>query len=146
MMPRLVPLALVLVLGAAACSGDETDLNTEGPAQIRVDVEQRNGSGERGSVALFPRPDRRTQVSIELNSMPRDTPQPASIHAGTCDALEDEALYKLNPVRPNRNGSGRSLTTIAVGLEELEAGPHALNVVRSASSKVAVACGDLPNP
>jgi len=139
-------LVVVLALGLAGCGDEDSALDHSEPAQIRVDIEQQNDSGETGTAALFLLPERQTQVTLELNGMPRDSLQPAEIRTGTCDDLDAEAAHTLRPVRPNPNGFGRSVTRLPVGLEELQSGGFAIVVRRSAASEVLAACGGIPTP
>jgi hypothetical protein len=139
----------LLAFVAVGCGDDDVQnrIGIEGPAQIRIDLEQQNASGEFGTVVLFPLPNRRTRVAIELSGMPREGTQPAQIHEGTCDDLDPKAAYSLRPVREQSNGFGRSVTQIQAGLEELEAGSHAVNVQRSVQAPGrSVACADIPSP
>ena len=141
----LVFAALALVL--AGCGDDNAgQLDHDEPAQLRLDIDQLNDSGESGTVTLFFLPGRQTQVTVELDGAPPDTAQPAHIHKGTCDELDPKPAYGLLPIKADRTGVGRSVTRIPVGLEELEAGGYAINIHRSAESPdVYVACGNIPN-
>jgi hypothetical protein len=138
----------VLAVAAAGCGGDDdSGLDLTGPAQIRIEIEQQNESGESGTATLFVLPNRRTRVTLELNGMPHGGVQPAHIHQGTCDDLEPQPAYGLAAVRERTNGIGRSATTVAVGVEELQSGEHAINVHRSNQALGQyVACGEIPSP
>ena len=138
---------LALGVGCAGGSDKDSDLGDQGQSQIRFDIDQQSSSGESGTVAMFPLRNRKTRVTIELTGMDRDGIQPAHVHKGTCDDLDPKPAFGLTPVRERANGTGRSVTVIPVGLEELEVGPHAVNVHRSATAaNIYVACGNIPNP
>ena len=136
-----------LALALAGCGGGDEpgQLDHDEPAQLRIDMDQLNESGESGTATLFFLPNRRTQVTVELNGAPPDTAQPAHIHKGTCEELDPKPAYGLKPIKVSGSGVGRSVTRIPVGIEELESGGYAINVHRSAESpEVYVACGDIP--
>lgn len=98
-----------------------------------------NNSGETGMI-LMRESDKGLQVGIDIQSgFPKDTPQPAHIHKGSCAEL-GEVVYPLTNVT-----NGASMTTLQVSLSELKGQlPLAINVHKSESeSTVYVACADV---
>ncbi len=107
--------------------------------EIRIRLQEQNGSGESGSATLTPAAGGKTRVVLVLKSPTTDS-QPAHIHRGTCRNLDPDPLFGLiNVVH------GRSETVVDVPLSTLTSGGYAINVHHSNSNLGRyVACGDLP--
>ncbi|MBM3944474.1 MAG: hypothetical protein FJ317_03160 [SAR202 cluster bacterium] len=94
-------------------------------------------SGQAGVALLFSQ-GARTQVIISVNNVTA-LPQPAHIHAGSCDVLGG-VTQPLNSVE-----NGWSSTIVNASLVSLRAGGFAINIHKSAFEvSVYMACGDIP--
>jgi hypothetical protein len=104
-------------------------------------LNEQNGSGQHGTVALKPRGDK-TVIEIHLLGASTTVAEPAHIHMGTCAKLDPAPKYPLTAVV-----DGISETTVDQPMSALVAGGMAVNVHKSAADiKTYVACGDLTAP
>jgi hypothetical protein len=104
---------------------------------VRVTLTEQNGSGQNG-VAVLTEQGGRLMVTIDISGG-TETPQPAHIHRGTCANLDPAPAYPLANVV-----SGKSETTLEIGMTALQGGEFAINVHKSAAeASVYVACGDI---
>jgi hypothetical protein len=131
-MKRISTIACAMALAAAGALAQGT-----GNAVI-VPLAAQNASGETGTVTLTPEGDK-TRVTIKLDGTPAGVAQPAHVHEGTCDKIDPKPKYPLPDVK-----DGASTTTLAVKIESIVDGRHAVNVHKSGSDlKTYVACGTL---
>jgi hypothetical protein len=139
-MPRFTPalralVILVAVLTLAACGGDDDE--AAGNGEVAVELAEQNDSGQSGTATLAPTDDGQTSVTLELSDQP-DVPQPAHIHAGTCEEL-GEVVHPLTNVE-----DGSSETTVDVSIDELQDGEFAINAHESEQNIANyVACGPI---
>jgi Cu/Zn superoxide dismutase len=130
-------LLTVLVLGLAACGGDDGDDEAAGGDTVTVELAEQNGSGESGTATLTAE-GAQTRVVLDLSNPVADS-QPAHIHPGTCANLDPAPAYPLPNVE-----NGSSEATVDVTLGELTSGEFAVNVHESNdAADVYVACGDI---
>ena len=136
-------LALVLLVGAfGACGGDDGGSAGGGGAaspgggtsgEILVDLLERNGSGQTGTVTLT-RSGEGTLVTVETVSYLVD-PQPVNVYTGTCDAL-GKVAHELPTIE-----DGISVATLAVPPGDVRG---AVSVAESrAKPEAQVACGEI---
>lgn len=103
-----------------------------------VALQEQNGSGESGTGTLSLNDDGSLHVSLQLSGAPAES-QPAHIHKGTCANLDPAPAFPLTNVV-----NGSSETDVQVSLDDLAAGPYAINVHKSeAEADTYVACGDI---
>lgn len=108
------------------------------PTHMTVILNPLNQSKQDG-IAQLVGEDGKTRVFITLNNPPKNTPQPAHIHIGSCPGV-GEVKYPLSDVV-----EGHSETLINVDLNELKQQlPLAINVHKSASeAKTYTSCAQL---
>jgi hypothetical protein len=125
----------VVVAGAlAACGGDGDE--EAGGETVTVELAEQSGSGQSGTATLAAAGEASTTVVVELSNTPED-PQPAHIHAGTCEQLDPTPAYALSSVE-----NGRSRTTLPVALAELRDAELVINIHESvAEIATYAACG-----
>ena len=126
----LVFVVLLLTIGGTGVVWAETGLS-------KADLKAQNNSGEDGTVVLSGMPNGTTQVEITLNGAAGLT-QPAHIHLGNCSKLDPNPVYTLHDVV-----NGQSTTTLNVQIGDLLGGRYAVEVHKSASDTLPVACGEL---
>jgi LPXTG-motif cell wall-anchored protein len=126
----LVFLVLLLGISSVGVVWAETGLS-------KADLKPQNNSGEEGTVVLSGMPGGTTKVEITLNGAAGLT-QPAHIHLGNCAKLDPNPAYTLNAVV-----NGQSATTLSVQIGDLLGGRYAVEVHKSASDTLPVACGEL---
>jgi len=130
-------LLTVLVLGLAACGGDDGDDEAAGGDTVTVELAEQNGSGESGTATLTAEGEQ-TRVALDLSNPASDS-QPAHIHAGTCANLDPAPAFALPNVE-----NGSSEATVDVTLDELTSGDYAVNVHKSNDeADVYVACAEI---
>jgi hypothetical protein len=107
--------------------------------QAILQFEAQNDSGITGGAILTELEGGDTAVTIGVVAVGFAEPMPAHVHEGTCDDLDPTPKYPLNDV-----ATGASNTVIEVGLDELLATPHAVNIHKSAAeADVYVACAEI---
>lgn len=109
------------------------------PRVLEIALGAQNNSGETGKAELS-ESNGKTKVELTLVGFPKDIPQPAHIHIGSCANL-GAVKYPLSfPV------NGKSETVLDVPLSQiLNELPLAINVHKSATeASVYVSCGDIP--
>jgi hypothetical protein len=105
---------------------------------VTVTMNALNGSNETGTATITDMGGGQIQVVVNLSNG-TSTPQPAHIHKGTCANLNPAPLYPLSNVV-----DGKSTTTVATTLQNLESGSYAVNVHKSAAEVTTyVSCGDI---
>jgi len=136
-MTTRILLLTALVLGLAACGGDDDGDEATGGDTVTVELAEQNGSGESGTATLTAEGEQ-TRVVLELSNPASDS-QPAHIHNGTCANLDPAPAFGLPNVE-----DGSSEATVDVTLDELTGGEYAVNVHKSNDeADVYVACGDI---
>lgn len=103
-----------------------------------ISLKEQNGSGELGSAVLTEK-DGKVTVTLDMTGAPKDTPQPAHIHSGSCPDVGAVAYPLTNVV------NGKSQTVLDTTFAKLDAKePLAINVHKSvAESSTYVSCGNL---
>lgn len=125
-------LAALSVLSGCGSGGAES-----GSGEVVLDLMEQSGSGESGTATLTADGEK-TKVVIALDN-PRTAPQPAHIHAGSCEELDPTPAFGLENVV-----DGASTTVVDEPLDDLRDGNYAINVHKSAAKlDVYVACGDI---
>ncbi len=150
---------LALVLGVAACGGDDDSAGEPAAAQseemssedggdageggaggsITIDLAAQNGSGVYGSgisgTATMTETSGTLDVFVTLDGDDGSSARPIHIHAGTCDDLGD-VVYGLTDVI-----DGSASSTVEATLADLE-GEFAINAHESADAiENYIACG-----
>ena len=100
-----------------------------------------NKSGETGMVIFADAGMGKTKITVELGGVPKDVPQPAHIHTGSCKIIGGVKYPLTNVV------DGKAETILPISFEELwKELPFAVNVHKStAEANVYVACADVTN-
>src|SRR5512139_797995 len=105
---------------------------------VTVKLEAQNNSGQTGTATLLPQGDK-TKVVILLSNAPAGIAQPAHIHLGQCDNLDQAPKWKLEPVK-----DGQSTTVVPVSLDTILKDKAAINIHKSAAEvQVYVSCGNI---
>lgn len=114
------------------------DQPTSQPLMLVVPFTALNNSGEIGNAVLRER-DGKVHIEIDVANAPKDVPQPAHIHRGSCPA-PSEVKYPLSSVV-----KGQSDTTLDTTLKDLLAAlPLAVNVHKSETEAgTYVSCGNI---
>jgi hypothetical protein len=131
---------VVIVLAALTLAGCGGSNGGSGSSEksATVTLSEQNGSGESGTAELTAIGDK-TRVVVDLKGEAAGGSQPAHIHKGSCDKLDPTPAYALPNVM-----SGKSETTVAVPLKDLQEQAYAINVHKSVTDlKTYVACGDI---
>lgn len=157
-------IVLTFLLGPGCGGGDDgsardgttsqaAEPGTEGEGtgeSVTIELLEENDSGQSGTATLTDVGLSGTGVVVELDP-PAGSPsvaQPASINAATCaevralesvEAQDQTVIKVLTEVR-----DGRSETTSASSLQELQTGGKSINVYRSSHPFPPVVCGDIP--
>jgi plastocyanin len=114
--------------------GDDDDT---GEGDLTVDLGELNDSGMSGTATLRANGDE-TEVVVQLDGATGG--HPAHIHNGTCNDLDPNPAFPLEPV----NEDGGSTTTVGISVEDLLAEPFAINIHLSSDEiGVYVACGEI---
>ena len=109
-----------------------------GENEVVVQLDELNDSGVSGTATLTAVGDNQTRVVIDVQGATGD--HPAHIHTGSCDDLNPNPLFPLN----NVDATGKSDTTVDVGLTELTGGGFAINLHKSQQEiGVYIACGNI---
>lgn len=107
---------------------------------IDVEMAEQNNSGQSGTVTLEAVGDNQTRVTIQVSPGAAGVQQPAHIHEGTCEDLNPQPKFPLNPVI-----DGMSETVVNASLETIQASQHAVNVHLSPQeASTYVSCGTIP--
>lgn len=105
--------------------------------EVTVSLQAQNNSNITGDAKLETE-DGQTKVTFDLENAAG--PHPAHLHEGTCANLTPAPKYPLTDVT-----AGKSETTVATTLSELQGTPHAINLHMSAQDLTTyVACADIP--
>jgi hypothetical protein len=138
-----VVIASALALLVSGCGGAE-EAGADDESSVIVELKELSGSAQSGTARLT-KVGEQTRVVLEVQSKsaqsgsPVAAPQPAHIHSGSCNQLNEIPEYALKDVR-----GGKSTTTVDVPLDALRRGVFAISVHESAAeSEVYVACGDI---
>lgn len=112
------------------------------PTVIRG-IQEKNNSGEVGTVSLTPAGPNKTRVVIDLRSFPGN-PQPAHIHRGkACDAVDSKPAFSLHDVVSSGSHLGHSDTMVNYPIDRLLSGNYVVDVHTSdRDSTHDVACGE----
>ena len=107
--------------------------------QAVLQFEAQNDSGITGGAILTELDGGETAVTIGVVAVGVAAPMPTHIPGGTSDDRDPTPKYPLNDV-----ATGASNTVVEVGLDELLATPHAVNIHKSAAeASVYVACAEI---
>ncbi|GEM_PF-541021 len=107
--------------------------------QMVYNFTAQNNSHETGTVTFSEASKDTTNVVIALNGAPKDVPQPAHIHVGSCKTLGAPSRPLTNVV----NGKSETILNISYGNLWKEV-PFAVNVHKSsAEANVYTACADV---
>jgi hypothetical protein len=104
---------------------------------IPVTLEPVNESGVEGRATQIEMDDS-VQISLMVQGLPKDGEYAAHIHKGTC-VTGGDVVIRLNPVKAESDGLGRSLTTIAAN----KLSPNEPHFVQVHGSSGVLACGDV---
>jgi hypothetical protein len=127
---------LALLLPLTACGGSDEAEADEG--SLRLELTEQNGSGQAGTATLTPSGNGTTAVVVELDNPP-GPPQPAHVHAGTCDDIGDVVA----PLTSLADGASES--SVPMTLAELQDGGLIVHAHQSeAAFDVSVACAAIP--
>lgn len=139
----ILGLMLVFIIARSQISSPRQEVATkealsEVPIHMTVMLDPLNGSKEDG-VAQLVSEGGKTRVFLTINNPPRNIPQPAHIHVGSCPGV-GEIKYPLSDVV-----EGHSETLINASLNDLKQQlPLAVNVHKSSSeAKTYVSCAQL---
>ena len=126
------PLMILLLAGlfsSAALALDDV---------VTVQLAAQNNSGQTGTATLTSEGDK-TKVVILLTRAPSGVAQPAHIHLGTCDKLDQAPKWKLEAVK-----EGISTTLVPASLDTILKEKVAINIHKSAEeTQVYVSCGNI---
>ncbi len=130
---RMIVLCAAMLL-ACASSAFATDVNA-----LTIKMNARHGSGESGTAILTQQTDG-LHVVLNIANAPTGISQPAYIHRGTCDILNQTPQWPLNAAV-----DGKSETVLAnVQLGDVAGGKYAINVHKSADEVTTyVSCGNI---
>ena len=108
---------------------------------ITIQLAAQNNSGQTGTATLTPEGNK-TKVVILLTPASSGVAQPAHIHLGTCDKLDQAPKWKLEAVK-----DGRSTTVVPASLDTLLKEKSAINIHKSAQEiQEYVSCGNIIAP
>ncbi len=130
---RMIVLCAAMLL-ACVSSAFASDVSS-----LTIKMAARHGSGESGTAILTQQSDG-LHVVLNIANAPSGVSQPAYIHRGTCDILNQTPQWPLKPAV-----DGKSETVLAdVQLDDVAGGKYAINVHKSADEVTAyVSCGDI---
>lgn len=125
------------ILNESAVESEAVPIQKE-PMQVTLTLLPQNNSKENGT-AIVSEVSGKTEVIVQILNAPKNTPQPAHIHEGSCP-IPGAVKYSLQNVI-----GGISTTTLDVPIDQLLGGlPLAINVHKSsAQAKVYVSCGNI---
>jgi hypothetical protein len=128
-----------LVLCAATLAVCASSAFSADISSLTVKMTAKHGSGENGTAVLTQQPDG-LHIVLSIANAPDGVAQPAYIHQGTCDIMNQTPKWSLNAAV-----GGNSETVLAdVKLGDLGGGKYAINVHKSADDATAyVSCGDI---
>lgn len=123
--------AMLVVCASSAVAADMSP--------VTVQLKAQHGSGENGTAVLTQEADG-LHVVVNLSNAPDGVAQPAHIHQGNCDILNQAPHWPLKPVV-----DGKSETVLAdVSLTDVTSGKYAINVHKSADAIPSyVSCGTI---
>lgn len=129
-MHRLATILLLAgVFSNAAFALDDT---------ITVTLDPQSDSEQSGTATLMPEGDQ-TKVVILIPNAPKGVAQPAHIHLGQCDNLDQAPKWNLEAVT-----DGQSTTVVPVSLDTILQDKTAINIHKSAAEvQIYVACGNI---
>jgi hypothetical protein len=132
---RLLVAGFALVVGLAACGGDEDSAE---PATLELQLEEQSGSGQSGTATLTEVDGGKTRIVIELSNPPAQQ-QPSHVHPGSCDDLGPPVAGLSNVV------DGQAETVVDMSLDELRTGELVVHAHKSAQEyDTSVACARIP--
>ena len=150
------PVALGLIVAAAACAGDQANEETDPVAEDSasaiaselpppptpddpqpVTLESVNQSGVEGRAIAIEKADS-VQFNVMVQGLPGAGEYAAQIHTGNCQA-GGAVLVSLNPVRAESDGMGRSMTTLAAA----RLAGEGTRFVQVRGARGVLACGDV---
>jgi hypothetical protein len=126
--------ALAAVLALVAGTGAHATSATS----LTIKMGSLNDSDESGTAVFIQQADG-LHVVMALAGAPKDIPQPANLHVGTCDKNKATQWVLSNVV------NGKSETTLkGISLSDLTSGGYVINVHESANNlSYYVACGTI---
>jgi hypothetical protein len=122
----LVPGVLLL----AACGPDRPEDVDVPPAAERVSLDEMQGSGTTGEVAVTPR-DGETHIVVEVMNAPRDESLDVRLHSGTCQNPGPE-IANIGTIRTTDDGRGAIDATVGHPPAQILDGNHLAVVWASA--------------
>ena len=138
-MKKLSMIAVLIAALAALSLGSSRA--AEHVAELTIQLNEQNGSGESGTATLkyVSASDFTVTVNLKGGGAAMAEPQPAHIHKGSCANLDPKPTYPLTNVV-----NGASDTTVMADMDQIVNGGYAINVHKSAAEAgVYVSCGDL---
>jgi hypothetical protein len=139
LMGLVLGMLLGIVAGVLLFGSSRVRVETQALTPIQgANLSGQNGSAQDG-VAILTEESGGVRVRLSVANSPKDIPQPAHIHIGSCPN-PGEVKYALSPVV-----NGFSETILPVTFAQMEIVPAlAINVHKSADEvKTYVSCGDL---
>lgn len=136
-------LALALAGLGTSCQSSANDngaIQGSGQGQTSIVTMSAMNGGQSGSATLLESPSLVFSIEIDLTGAPSTVQEPASVHAGTCSAINPATAFALSSVI-----SGTSRTTnLNTTLDELSSTPYVIVVSRSGLDATPVSCGPIP--
>jgi len=130
----ILTIAVYFIIAGLGRYKKTKNTNTTPTVSALLTVEEVGTSGVSGT-ALLEENNGMVRVMLRTGGFEEGVPQPAHIHAGSCDELGDIVFPLSNVV------DGSSTTTLETSLVELTAASHVINIHESAdNAKVSVAC------
>lgn len=128
-----------LVLCAATLAVCASSVRSADISSLTVKLTAKHGSGENGTATLTQQPDG-LHIVLSIDNAPDGVAQPAFIHQGSCDIMNQTPKWSLNAAV-----AGKSETVLSnVSLADVAGGKYAINVHKSADEAAAyVSCGDI---
>jgi hypothetical protein len=115
-----------------------------GPQTERFVMKSENNSGQAGFAVLTALSQRATRIEVDIAASNDPRPQPAHVHEGRCGEIgpirAGLASLSPSPATPERFVSS---TDVPLGLEQLRAGPFAINVHDARDLSLYISCGEL---
>jgi hypothetical protein len=133
---RVFPVALLVpgVLLLAGCPGPDRPEDVDvPPAAERVSLDEMQGSGTTGEVAVTAR-DGETHIVVEVRNAPRDESLDVRLHSGTCQNPGPE-IANIGSIRTTDDGRGAIDATVGHPPAQILDGNHLAVVWASADRR-----------